>query len=134
MKKFLILLIVVFATVTAKAINVDEAYNRISAIPGAALSDVPEEDCAKEKMDWGRVIMFVNTPAATLEKVNKIIATITDKKVVEENTQGNHVEGYAAAQSDGRTRALVSVTMPGVGIVIVYAQGGDDIINGATGL
>lgn len=59
MKKILMLMIVALATISVKAINVDEAYTKLAAVPGAALSDVPEYDCTKEGMDWGKVVMFI---------------------------------------------------------------------------
>lgn len=124
------LLVVALAAVSVKAINVDEAYNKLTEIPGAALSDVPEYDCTKEGMDWGKVVMFIGASQATIAEVDKVLAEITDNVVVDEKAQGdNHVLGYAAKQKDGRTRALVSVHMPGAGVVVVYAQGNDDVIS-----
>lgn len=131
MKKILMLMIVALAAVGAKAITVDEAYNKIAAIPGAALSDVPEYDCTKEGMDWGKVVMFIGASKATIAEVNKVLAEITDPEVVNTTAQGsNSVIGYGAKQADGRTRALLSVDMPGAGVVVVYAQGGDDVVSG----
>ena len=131
MKKILMLMIVALAAVSVKAINVDEAYNKLTEIPGAALSDVPEYDCTKEGVDWGKVVMFIGASPATIAEVQKVLAEVTDPVVVDEKAQGNnHVVGYAAKQEDGRTRALVSVNMPGAGLVVVYAQGGDDVVSG----
>lgn len=131
MKKILMLMIVALATISVKAITVEEAYNQLAEVPGAALSDVPEYDCTKEGMDWGKVIMFIGAQPATLTQVESILGDITDPVVVDQMAQdNNHVVGYAAQQEDGRTRALVSVSMPGVGMVIVYAQGGDDVVSG----
>lgn len=125
------LMVVALAAVSVKAITVDEAYNKISAIPGAALSDVPEYDCTKEGMDWGKVVMFIGASKSTLAEVNKVLSEITDPEVVNVKAQGNNnVIGYGAKQADGRTRAIVSVEMPGSGIVVVYAQGGDDVVSG----
>lgn len=131
MKKILMLMIVAFATISVKAITVDEAYNQLAETPGAALSEVPEYDCTKEGMDWGKVVMFIRAQPATLTQVESILGDITDPVVLDQMAQdNNHVIGYAAKQEDGRTRALVSVTMPGVGIVVIYAQGGDDVVSG----
>jgi len=131
MKKILMLMMVAMAAVGVKAITVDEAYGKLAAIPGAALSDVPEYDCTKEGMDWGKVVMFVGASQSTIAEVENVLAEITDPEVVNEKAQGNNqVVGYAAKQEDGRTRALVSVNMPGVGVVIVYAQGDDDVVSG----
>lgn len=131
MKKILMLMMVALAAVSVKAINVDEAYGKLAAIPGAALSDVPEYDCTKEGMDWGKVVMFIGANQSTLAEAQKVLAEITDPEVVNEKAQGNNqVIGYAAKQEDGRTRALVSVNMPGAGLVVVYAQGGDDVVSG----
>ena len=125
------LMMVALAAVSVKAINVDEAYGKLAAIPGAALSDVPEYDCTKEGMDWGKVVMFIGANQSTLAEAQKVLAEITDPEVVNEKAQGNNqVIGYAAKQEDGRTRALVSVNMPGAGLVVVYAQGGDDVVSG----
>ncbi len=130
MKKILMLLVVALAAVSVKAITVDEAYEKLAAVPGAALSDVPEYDCTKEGMDWGKVVMLIGANPSTLAQADEILADITDPIVVDEAVQGNnHVKGYAAKQEDGRTRAIVCVTMPGTGMVIVYAQGGDDIVS-----
>ena len=124
-------MMVALAAVSVKAINVDEAYGKLAAIPGAALSDVPEYDCTKEGMDWGKVVMFIGANQSTLAEAQKVLAEITDPEVVNEKAQGNNqVIGYAAKQEDGRTRALVSVNMPGAGLVVVYAQGGDDVVSG----
>ena len=130
MKKILFLLVALMATVSAKAITVDEAFTKISAIPGAAISEVPEYDCTKDGMDWGKVAMFIGAQPSTIAKVTEVLAEITDPEVLDTKAQGsNQVNGYAAKQEDGRTRAIVSVTMP-AGIVVLYAQGGDDVVTG----
>lgn len=131
MKKILMMMIVALATVSVKAITVDEAYNKIASIDGVAISDVPEYDCTKEGMDWGKVAMFIGASQSTLDEVEKVLAEITDEVVVDQTAQGNNkVIGFAAKQEDGRTRALISVNMPNAGIVVVYAQGGDDVVSG----
>lgn len=123
-------LVVALAAVSVKAINVDEAYEKLAGLPGAALSDVPEYDCTKEGMDWGKVVMLIGAAPSTLAQADAILAEITDPLIINESVQGaNHVKGYAAKQEDGRTRAIVCVTMPGTGMVVVYAQGGDDIVS-----
>lgn len=130
MKKFLFLLVALVATVSAKAITVDEAYTKITAVPGAAISEVPEYDCTKEGMDWGKVVMFIGAQPSTIAKVTEVLAEITDPEVLNTKAQGaNQVTGFAAKQEDGRTRAIVSVAMP-AGIVVLYAQGGDDVVSG----
>ncbi|MBD5246679.1 MAG: hypothetical protein HDS54_02705 [Barnesiella sp.] len=130
MKKIFMLMIVALAAVSVKAITVDEAFEKFVAIPGAAVSDVPDYDCTKEGMDWGKVVMLIGANPSTLAQADEVLADITDPIVVDEAVQGNnHVKGYAAKQEDGRTRAIICVTMPGNGMVIVYAQGGDDLVN-----
>ena len=131
MKKILMLMAVALVAISAKAITVDEAYSRIAAIDGAAISDVPEYDCTKEGMDWGKVVMFIGASQSTLAEVEAVLAEVTDELVVDQTAQGNNkVVGYAAKQEDGRTRAIISVNMPQAGIVVVYAQGGDDVVSG----
>lgn len=124
------LMVVALAAITVKAITVGEAYDKIAAIPGAAISDVPEYDCTKEGMDWGKVVMFIGANQSTIAQVEKVMAEITDPEVVNEKAQGNNqVIGYGAEQENGRTLAIIYVNMPGVGAVVVYAQGGDDVVS-----
>lgn len=131
MKKILMILMVAVAAVSAKAITVDEAYGQIAAIPGAALSDVPDYDCTKEGMDWGKVVMFIGANQSTVAQIEQVLAEITDEEVINTKAQGsNQVLGYARKQDDGRTRAIVYVSMPGAGSVVLYAQGGDNVVDG----
>lgn len=131
MKKILMIMVMALAAVGMKAITVDEAYEQIAAIPGAAISDVPEYDCTKEGMDWGKVVMFIGANQSTVAQVEKVLAEITDPEVLNTKAQGNNqVLGYATQQENGRTRAIVYVSMPGAGSVVLYAQGGDDVVSG----
>ena len=124
-------IIAALATVAANAITLDEAYNRIKAIPEANINDVPAEDCVKEGLDWGKVVIFMGAPESSLSQVEKIVSEITDKLELEITDDNNmHVIAYSNRQENGRNRALAIVNNPGNSMVIVYAQGRDEVVSG----
>lgn len=128
MKKLILSLIAVVASMTASAITVSEAYEKLAALPGAALSDVPQHDVLKDGMDWGKIVMLLGASEDTVGQYNAILGEITDELVLDVLAQGsNKVKGYAAKQENGKTLALIGVQMPN-GCVVVYAQGNDDVI------
>ena len=119
-----------FVVLGMKAITVNEAYEQIITIPGATLTDVPKEDCVKEGMDWGKVIIFMQANNTTIAQVEKVLAEITEPEVLNINAQDSkQILGYASKQNNGRTRALIYVSMPDYRVVVFYAQGDDDIIS-----
>lgn len=128
MKKLILSLIAVVASITASAITVSEAYDKIAALPGAAVSDVPQHDVLKDGMDWGKVVMLLGVPSDVVGQYKAILGEITDELVLDTVAQGNNkVKGYAAKQDNGKTLAIIGVEMP-TGCVVVYAQGNDDVI------
>ncbi|MCM1347881.1 MAG: hypothetical protein NC338_00595 [Firmicutes bacterium] len=130
MKKILMLMIVAFAAFELNAITIGDAYNQIAAIPGATLSDVPEDDCTKEGMDWGKIVMFIGVDNSTVAQVEKTLSKITDPEVLNSKSEyGNSMIGYASRLNNGRVVALVYVDNPGAGCIVLYAQGDDNIVN-----
>ena len=128
MKKLIFSLVAIVASFGAQAITVGEAFDKIADLPGVAISEVPEHDCLKDGMDWGKVAMLMGAATSATDQFNTILAEITDEMTLETVAQGNNeVKAFTAKTESGRTQALVTVTMP-QGIVAIYAQGDDDIV------
>lgn len=130
MKKLAVILVALAACFSTQAISISEAYERIAALPGAALSDIPEYDCLKDGMDWGHVVMLMGAAEATCNEVEQITGEITDPLAVDVMAQGtNHVLGYTSKTEEGRTQVLLVMSMSNMGIIAIWAQGGDDVIS-----
>lgn len=132
MKKLFVILVAAVASMTASAITVSEAFDKIAALPGAAVSDVPRQDAAENGMDWGKIVTLMGVSSDIVKRYNAILGEITDEMVYDTVDQNNKVKGYAAKQKSGKTNALVVVETP-QGCVVVYAQGDDDVIKKMNG-
>lgn len=125
MKKFILGLAAVAATFGAQAITVTEAFDKISALQGAAVSEMPDYDIAKEGLDWGKMVMLIGSPA---DAMDAIAAEITDEKVQELEIQGHKSVIYAApAAEEGKSLALVITKTP-MGPVAMFVQGSGDVV------
>lgn len=135
-KLFFAVTLMLTAVFAMRAITVDEAYAKIIALPGVAVSEMPEHDVLKDGMDWGKVAMFVMVPDATLSQVNAVLDEITDtvaldKMAVDQSTgaASNPVKCFTRVDDNGRTVALMTLFMPARKTCVVqYCQGGEDIV------
>lgn len=134
MKKILFSLFALVACVSASAITVDEAYDKLAALPGAALSEVPEYDCLKEGMDWGKVVMFMGCSQSTIASITEILAEITDESTDATVTSGKGVTAtvFTRPVSEEKQRALVTSIQSNNGMnvaVVIYCEGGMDMVD-----
>lgn len=123
MKKIIFACLAILAAYTSKAITVAEAFDSIAKLPGAAVSEMPDYDVAKDGLDWGKVVMLLGQPS---DSVKAIVAEIVDVETVETSIGGQPTTIYIQAQEDGTALAL-SVTYTPAGPVAIYASGKENV-------
>ncbi len=126
MKKFILSLIALIAAFGSQAITVSEAFDQIAAMPGAAVSDMPDYDVAKEGLDWGKVVILIGKP---MDATDAIVAQITDKKVKEFEIDGHQSIAFASISEEENKALVLVVTKTPMGPVVVLAQGGNDAVS-----
>lgn len=132
MKKLFIALLAMLSLASARAITVEEAFARISEIPGVALSDFPEYDCLKEGLDWGKSAMLLGSNAQTLATLAAIEGEITDEKAIDvKDASGVNATIYVRPAGGDRMVGLIIVTMQMQGqtnAVSMLCQGGENLV------
>lgn len=132
MKKFLFALVALLGFTGASAITLKEAFEKISDVPGVAVSDIPQYDVLKEGLDWGKAAMLMGANTATLQNINDILGEITDAERNEvSGDNGSTAITYIQPTSDGHYHGLVIAIMSNQGMsncMILLAQGGDNIM------
>lgn len=132
MKIFLFALIALLGFTGASAITLEEAFKKISEVPGVAVSDIPQYDILKEGLDWGKAAMLMGASNATLQNINDILGEITEAERNEVNGDNGAVAiAYKQPTSDGHYHGLMVAIMSNQGInncMILLAQGGDNIM------
>lgn len=132
MKKFLFALAALLGFTGASAITLEEAFEKISEVPGVAVSDIPQYDILKEGLDWGKAALLMGASTATLQNINDILAEITDAERNEVNgDNGAAAITYKQPTADGHYLGLMVAIMSNQGMsncAILLAQGGDDIM------
>lgn len=125
MKKMILGLAAAITAFGAQAITVNEAFDKISALPGAAVSDMPDYDVAKEGLDWGKIAMLIGSPATAMDAVAE---EITDEKAGELEIDGHKSVIFTApAAEEGKSLVLVITKTP-MGPVAIFAQGAGDVV------
>lgn len=119
MKKFIFSAVALIAAFAAQAITVSEAFDKIAAIPGVAISDMPQYDVAKEGLDSGKVAMLLGQSP---DSVLSVKDQITDAETYETTVEGHHTYIYAQPAGEGKT-VVLTITVTPMGPVCMLMQG-----------
>ena len=119
MKKLLFSAAALIAAMASQAITVSEAFDKISALPGVALSEMPNYDVAKEGLDYGKVAMLIGQPS---DGVLAVKDEITDADLVETDIEGHHTYVYSQPAAEGKTTVL-TITVTPMGPVCMLMEG-----------
>lgn len=131
MRKIIFSLIALLAFVSGRAIDLTEAFQKIAAIPGAAVTDFPQHDCLLQGLDWGKAAMLMGAPAQTAASIDSILSEITDAESQVIENQAGSGKIFTQSTADGRVIGLIYAKMTSGNMnnyVIMLAQGGDDLV------
>lgn len=125
MKKILLSLALIASTMCASAITLTEAFDKFAAIPGVAVTEMPDYDVAKEGLDWGKVVIITGQ---SVNYVKPIQDEITGEPVMETSIGGQPTVIYGEKTDDDKSLALTMTKAP-MGVIIVFAQGSGDVVD-----
>lgn len=119
MRKLIFFAIALLTSLVSQAITVEEAFKKISALPGAAVSDMPSEDVSKEGLEYGKVAILLGQNA---DKVIAIKDEVSDAAFYETNVEGFKTYVISQPGENGTERTLF-VTLHSIGPVCVLGKG-----------
>lgn len=127
MKKIALGLVALVSAFAAQAITVTEAFDQAAELPGAAVSEMPDYDVAKEGLDWGKIVMLLGQPKSVVDAIE---AEITDPLMIETEVGGQPTRVYASGAVEGKA-VVLSITNTPMGAVLMLAQGNAEEVVGS---
>lgn len=118
-------MVALVSTFAAGAITLDEAFDRVSQLPGAAVSDIPSNDALEGAFERGQIVMLLGQPT---DACDAIVEEITDVDKTEMTIDGHQSTICQTTNDKGNTVVLVLTRTP-MGPVVMIAEGNKEVVN-----
>lgn len=124
MKKIFLAIVSLMSFIGASAITMDEAFDQVAAMPGAAVSDMPKNDALKDAFEYGKVVFLMGQPSTAADA---IVAEITDEKFGDMEIDGHSSSIYQKKDEAGNTTVFILTRTP-MGPMVMIAKGKGDVL------
>ncbi|MBD5347737.1 MAG: hypothetical protein HDR84_00620 [Bacteroides sp.] len=125
MRKLIFVAIALLTSLVSQGITVEEAFKKISALPGASAENISGLDLEALGLDYGRQVVFIGNEST--DRVLAVKDEITGAELSEVNDQKYPV--YIFLQSiPAEKMALFTVTLHPMGPVCMLIKGSVDAV------